>query len=59
MDQLDAITLLYLSKNWSGEGSLLDCAHKFQETKAELSAVLAKERGETINQRIAQGLPTL
>lgn len=59
MDQLDAITLLYLSKNWDGKGSLLDCAHKFQQTKAELTDALTKEHGEAIKERIAGGVPIL
>ena len=57
VDQLDAITLLYLEKNWNGEGSLLDFAHKFQQTKAELSDALKKERSAAINERITSGNP--
>lgn len=55
MDQLDAITLLYLSKNWDGEGSLLDCAHKFQQTKEELADALQKERGDKLKKQIDEG----
>lgn len=42
MDQLDAITLLYLSKHWDGNGSLLDCAHTFQQTKSELQKTIVE-----------------
>ena len=55
MDQLDAITLLYLSKNWNGEGSLLDCAHKFQQTKEELDESLKKERGNILKKQLDEG----
>ncbi len=53
MDQLDAITLLYLSKHWDGTGSLLDCAHTFQQTKAELQAALREDN--PLPKRIADG----
>lgn len=46
MDQLDAITLLYLGKNWDGKGSLLDCAHTFLQTREELKKSLEHEKGE-------------
>ena len=55
MDQLDAITLLYLSKHWDGSGSLLDCAHKFQQTRADLEAGLKKESSDKIRPRIISG----
>lgn len=55
MDQLDAITLLYLSRKWDGNGSLLDCAHIFQQTKAELTEALNQEQGEKISRNIDSG----
>ena len=55
MDQLDAITLLYLSKNWSGKGSLLDCAHTFQQTKADLEAALKDEQGKPLQKHLSDG----
>lgn len=54
MDQLDAITLLYLSKKWDGEGSLLDCAHTFQKTRAELTKLLAQEH-DGLNDALESG----
>lgn len=55
MDQLDAITLLYLSKTWDGAGSLLDCAHTFQQTRAELDRLLREERGNALKQSLENG----
>lgn len=55
MDTLDAITLLYLSKNWDGSGTLLECAHKFQQTKTELADALNREKGEKLNDRLNNG----
>ena len=43
--ELNAVTLLYLSKSWDGGNSLLDCAHKFQQTKAELIEALRENNG--------------
>lgn len=53
MDTINAITLLYLSKNWDGQGTLLDCAHKFQQTKADLEAALNGEAGEKLSKELS------
>lgn len=55
MDTLDAITLLYLLKNWDGSGTLLECAHKFQQTKTELTDALNGEKGEKLKDRLSSG----
>ncbi len=55
MDQMDAITLLYLSKTWDGEGSLLDYAHTFQQTRAELDRLLLEEQDKAITQSLKKG----
>lgn len=55
MDQLDAITLLYLSKNWDGKGSLLECAQKFQKTRNELSKLLKEQEGKSFRKRLEDG----
>ena len=55
MDQLDAITSLYLSKNWDGTGSLLECAHTFQQTKEALSKAMNDENRECMIQRMISG----
>ena len=46
LSELNAITLLYLSQTWDGQGTLLECAHKFQQTKDELSKALKEESGQ-------------
>lgn len=48
MDSLDAITLMYLSKHWDGHGTLLDCAHKFQQTRDELNKLLNAEKDKSL-----------
>ena len=55
MDQMDAITLLYLSKTWDGAGSLLDYAHTFQQTRAELDRLLLEEQDKAITQSLKKG----
>ncbi|MBD5356540.1 MAG: hypothetical protein HDR88_05990 [Bacteroides sp.] len=55
MDTLDAITLLYLSKNWDGQGTLLDCAHKFQQTKEELEKLLKDEQDKPLDRALEDG----
>lgn len=55
MDQLDTITLLYLSKHWDGAGSLLDCVHTFKQTRAELDHLLRKEQGDSLKQSLEDG----
>lgn len=55
MNSLDAITLLYLSKNWDCQGSLLDYAQKFQQTKDELSQLLKDEQSERLNRLLESG----
>lgn len=57
MDSLDAITLLYLSKNWDGQGTLLECAHTFQQTRAELEQQLRDDHG--LNQALERGNYTM
>lgn len=57
MDTLDAITLLYLSKTWDGQGTLLDYANKFQQTKDELDQLLKDNNG--LNQELEQGSYTM
>ena len=59
MDTLDAITLLYLSKNWAGQGTLLDCAHKFQQTKEELEKLLKDKQGELLDKMLSDSSFTL
>lgn len=49
MDQLDAITLLYLSKHWDGSGSLRECADLFQQTRSELKAAMDNRLGESMS----------
>lgn len=55
MDTLDAITLLYLSKNWDGQGTLLDCAHTFQQTKEKLVKAMCDERGQELKESLENG----
>lgn len=55
MDQIDAITLLYLSKHWDGAGSLLDCAHTFQQMRGELEQLLREEQGNALRQSLEDG----
>ena len=55
MDSLDAITLLYLSKHWDGRGTLLDCAHKFQQTRSELVNALQNEKDEAFHKPLESG----
>lgn len=55
LDTLDAIVLLYLSKKWDGQGTLLECAHKFQQTKAELANALKAEQEQPLKQAVTNG----
>lgn len=55
MDQLDAITLLYLSKTWDGNGSLLEYAQKFQQTRNELSTLLKEQESKSFRKRLENG----
>lgn len=55
MDDLNAITMLYLLKNWDEQASLLDCAHKFQQTKAELEAALKDEKSNAFAEALGSG----
>ena len=55
MDSLDAITLLYLSKNWDGKGSLLECAHKFRQTRDELDELLKEEQSKSLQEVLEDG----
>lgn len=55
MDSLDAITLLYLSKNWDGKGSLLECAHKFWQTRDELGKLLKEEQSKSLQEALENG----
>lgn len=55
MDQLDAITLLYLSEKLDGTEPLLDCAHTFQQTRAELKTALEKEESNRLTNTINNG----
>lgn len=55
MDQMDAITLLYLLKTDYRPASLLDCAHQFQQTKSEIEAALQNELGDKQANAFASG----
>lgn len=52
VDKLDAITFLYLSKNWDGQGTLLDYANKYQQTRDELAKLL---NPDTFNEALDRG----
>ncbi len=55
MDDLDLTVLLYLGKTWDGKGSLLDCYHTLQSTKAQLQAEIAADIGNHLTERINHG----
>lgn len=55
MDFLDATTLLYLSKNWDGQGTLLEYAQKFQQTRDELGKLLKEEQSKSLKQALESG----
>ena len=58
MDQLDAVTLLYLLKNPSelaNATNLLEYAHIFQPTKDQLSDLLREEKSKKLADEIESG----
>lgn len=55
MQDLDFAALLYLLKNWDGQGPLPEYMHKFQETKKELEAALLAEKQERMDRQFQDG----